>query len=361
MGETLAQHGTHSSNGGTNDSGEKAIEANIEERNSHSTLDAAPVKKQGGFKRHCARFWWAHLITFCVIFLIIALCLIYVALPKIAQDDVNRSHLELLELKFLEPTADGFNIQQTARLHNPSKFTPTLDGFYAASYFVDNKTGIEPEPLTHFMMPKVHAKHPSSVASVAPQRAEISNMDQAKLYTTAVVQQEYVSTALLGRTPLHLGGLPSNVIKYNTTLTYKGLNGLKGFAVEDLKLNLTAAPGTPNLKGFATFPNPSVITIGLGDVTLILSTALAGVIGSAIIRDMTIVPGPNRFAIDNTVNNTLVLQSTKNDLITLQIIGNSSVHNGQHLEYYEAALASTHLELPINVTALIAAALHPPA
>lgn len=43
------------------------------------TRGIAPARKQGGgfakVKRHCARFWWLHLIIFCVVFLIIALCL----------------------------------------------------------------------------------------------------------------------------------------------------------------------------------------------------------------------------------------------------------------------------------------------
>jgi hypothetical protein len=42
-----------------------------------------------------------------------------------------------------------------------------------------------------------------------------------------------------------------------------GLNGLKGFNTTNLKLNLTAAAGTPNLKGIAYIPNPSVITVAM--------------------------------------------------------------------------------------------------
>jgi len=143
-------------------------------------------------------------------------------MPKIAQHDVDASHLELTELKFLDPTTNTFTIQQRAILHNPSKFTPTLDGFLAASYYVSNKTGWSPYPLTSFNIAKMHATRPSALAVVSPQKADIANMDQAKAYTTAVLQEEYVTTALVGRTALHLGKLPSTVVNYNTSVTYKG-------------------------------------------------------------------------------------------------------------------------------------------
>jgi hypothetical protein len=41
------------------------------------------------------------------------------------------------------------------------------------------------------------------------------------------------------------------------------MNGLKGFNVTGVKINITAAAGEPNLSGFAFIPNPSVITVAM--------------------------------------------------------------------------------------------------
>jgi cytoskeletal protein RodZ len=76
-------------------------------------------------KRHCARFWWVHLIIFCVVFLIIALCLVYAGMPRIAQHDVDKSSLEFTELQFLDPTPNSLVLTQRSNLRNPSRFTPT--------------------------------------------------------------------------------------------------------------------------------------------------------------------------------------------------------------------------------------------
>jgi len=126
-----------------------------------------------------------------------------------------------------------------------------------------------------------------------------------------------------------------------------------------MKLNLTATPGNPNLVGVAFIPNPSVITIALGNVTLILSTTAAGVIGNATINEMTVVPGENHFPMSCTIDNAKVIASMVDGMVDLRILGNSSIYNGQHLPYYEAALSSTSLALSINATKLIDEALHP--
>lgn len=75
MGEPLTQQLTNSRSSRENEASDKALEANeIEEPRTKHTV--TPVeKKRGGLKRHCAKFWWLHLIIFCVIFLVVALCL----------------------------------------------------------------------------------------------------------------------------------------------------------------------------------------------------------------------------------------------------------------------------------------------
>lgn len=303
----------------------------------------------GKVKRHCARFWWLHLIIFCIVFLIIALCLVYVAMPKIAQDGVNDSSLEFTELDFTDPTLDSIVITQNGILHSPSMYTPTLDPFNASTYVVSPNGTYGAEPMVVITMPRIHAHHPQGPVSIDKQKVSILSLDQLSAYATAVLSQEYVTTALVGKTRLHLGSLPDTTVHYNQTSTYKALNGLAGFNVTGVKIDITAKAGKPNLSGFAYIPNPSNITIVMGNVTLSLSTA-KDVLGNATINDMTLVPGNNTLPMTGMMDQVLVAKNLNSTgFLDLEIVGQSAVYNGEHLIYYERALASNQLNLTLNV------------
>ncbi|QSZ31013.1 hypothetical protein DSL72_000574 [Monilinia vaccinii-corymbosi] len=337
---------------GTLDDSDKKVEREDVEQ---YPVTPVPAKQSlgGKVKRHCARFWWLHLLIFCIIFLIIALCLIYVAMPKIAQDGVDDASLEITQLNFTNPTPDTIVLSQIGTLHSPSMYTPTLDPFNASSYLVTNGQ-YAPEPMVIIPLPRIHALHPKSSISIANQELSIVSINALSDFATAVLSREYVTTALVGKTKLHLGALPVVNIDYNQTSTYKGLNGLKGFNVTGVRVNLTALSG-PNLSGHAYIPNPSDMTIAMGNVTLQLSTA-SGVIGNATIENMTLVPGNNTIPMTGTMNQAKIISSMNptTGFVDLSIIGQSAIYNGQHLVYYERALASTNLSLALNVKQVIA-------
>ncbi|KAG9242033.1 hypothetical protein BJ878DRAFT_426769 [Calycina marina] len=360
MGTTLRQLKTNDS-AVRHDESEKALEIDCVENENQQVPYTQPQKQGVGvgskIKRHCARFWWLHIIIFCIIFLIVSLCLVYVAMPKIAQSGVDKTYLELTDLKFINPTQETLEITQTAILHNPEIFTPTLDAFPVQSYFVVNATGEQLGPMLEFQFPKTHALHPTSVNTAALQECLIEDADVVNQFVTAVLTQEYVSSSLVGSTNLHLGALPVNKINYNTVVTYKGLNGLAGFNVTEARVNLTAATGESNLKGNAFIPNPSVITVAMGNVTL--SLAIAGTnVGNATINDMTLVPGDNNLPmtaiVDQAALTTAALATGANGYVNLTITGTSAVYNGQQLTYYQEALQDNALALRMNVLQIVA-------
>ncbi|RDL35988.1 Uncharacterized protein BP5553_06600 [Venustampulla echinocandica] len=318
-------------------------------------LEVSPARGGAGskVKRHCARWWWVHLIIFCASFLIIALCLVYVAMPKIAQDGVDDASLEFTELQFLNPSATSVTLTQRAILHSPSKFTPTLDSFNASTFLVTNGT-FGAAPMIFVTMPSIHVQHPKSNVAVEDSKVMINNMDQLTNFATQAVAQEYVSTALVGETTLHLGALPTVKINYNSTSKYKGLNALKGFNVTGARIDLLAKPGQQNLKGFAYVPNPSLMTIQLGNVSLSLSTEKAGKVGTTTINDMTLKPGNNTLPLFGTMDQAKVVGSLDGDgMVELLITGTDAIFNGEHLVYYEKALSANVLKLKMNVMQVI--------
>ncbi|KIN07058.1 hypothetical protein OIDMADRAFT_36718 [Oidiodendron maius Zn] len=312
-----------------------------------------------GFKRkvnrHCARFWWAHLLVVCSSILIISLCLVYVAVPNIAQSGINDSSFEVSDLKFINPAPNSINLTQIATLYSPSRFTPTLDPFSAGLWLVTNKT-YGTAPFVYLDLPQIHVLHPKSNVTSENQVVPLLNTNEITDYVIAMLTQENVTIALTGTTKLHEGKLPVISINYNSTTTYKGLNGLKGFNATDLKFNPSAPTGTPNLVGNAFIPNPSIITVHLGNVTLILSTAKYGVVGNATINDLTLYPGDNNVLMSSIVDQTKVVESmdASSGIVTVEILGNSSVYNGKHIPYYEKALSRTALSLDINLKQVLA-------
>lgn len=87
-------------------------------------------------------------------------------------------------------------------------------------------------------------------------------------------------------------------------------------------------------------------------------------IGTTTLTDLTLVPGNNTIPMRSTVNQTLVLQllqsKFKDGKLPIDIVGNSSEYNGQHLTYFEKALSSVTQHITLDVgSALKAVGLDP--
>jgi hypothetical protein len=142
-------------------------------------------------------------------------------MPKIAQHGVNESSIQVTNLEFLDPTETSVVMTQDAILHSPSIYTPILDPFNASLFLVTNGT-FASEPITMLPMPRIHALHPQSNASIVGKEVQILSLDQLTDYAVAVLLSENVTTALVGKTQLHEGKLPVVTVNYNSSSTYKG-------------------------------------------------------------------------------------------------------------------------------------------
>lgn len=92
----------------------------------------------------------------------------------------------------------------------------------------------------------------------------------------------------------------------------------------------------------------------MGNVTMSLSTAHSGIVGNATILNMTLVPGNNTLPMSAIIDQPKVISSLDaKGFVTMTITGTSAVYNGQHLTYYEAALASNVLTLDMNVAQIL--------
>ncbi|KAI9813117.1 MAG: hypothetical protein M1827_004337 [Pycnora praestabilis] len=332
--------------------------AQLTEKDVDSTYygsNETPTKKTFGarLKAHYRRFWWLHLIVFVIVLLVITLPVVFVGYPHIAQDGVNDSTLEVQSIVFTNPTSDSFHLQQNGMIYSNNSYHPQLDSFNASFFLEDTEPNIK--PFAYIQLPAVHATNqaPCNVN----QTVHIADLAQFTAYTAMVLKSAEYRMAIRGRTGLHEMRFPETTVNYNKVLTLKGLNGLAGFNVTSFEIKLTPEPDGANMLGIVYIPNPSVMTLELGNVTMNLYVQ-GDFVGTSLLRDLTLVPGNNTVEMRSTTNQSLIIQKLanfKDGMLPVDIVGNSSVYNGQHLTYYEAALQSNEQHIVLNVGNALAA------
>jgi hypothetical protein len=137
--------------------------------------------------------------------------------------------------------------------------------------------------------------------------------------------------------------------------TSTGLNKLSGLNITDVRIlsgkDEILSDGS-NLIANVSIPNPSVMTLDLGNVTMNLAVN-GTAIGYALIPNLFLRPGENKFPLQSHVEQLTILgliqNKYNNGVLPLQIVGNSSVKDDQHLTYYEHAIKSNTINLDLDV------------
>ncbi|KAJ5154717.1 uncharacterized protein N7500_010156 [Penicillium coprophilum] len=318
-----------------------------------SAVNPTPVKKSFGARlaAHFKKWWWVHLIIFIACFLIILLPVVYVAYPKIAQDGITDSTLEIREMIITNPTPESFHLEQRQIIGTHSSFHPQIYEFDSAV-----SLGGAAKPFAHVTVPPVKSKDGAELHF--EQKVDLSDAAAFKDYNVAVMLDEEVLLNVYGRPGLKEGGLPKTTVTYNKTVPMKGLNGLKGFDVPEFFIIYPPKNGI-GMNGTATIPNPSVMTIEMGNVTMNLE--LDGKpIGTTYLNDLVLKPGTNTVPLTGEVDQGQIIEllmSKKNPykdgILPFDIIGNSSVYHGKKIPYFTKALAANKMQIKLDVRAAL--------
>lgn len=290
---------------------------------------------------HFKRWWWVHVIIFIAVVLVIALPVVYVGYPNIAQDDINESTLKITSMAITDPATDAFTLKQTQVIGTDSIFHPTIFAFDAAVSLLGSAA------FAKVRVPEIKANDGTKMD--IDQRLDLSDVDAFTDFSKAVMLEKEVKLNVYGVPDLKQGALPTIDVTYNKTVTMKGLNKLEGFKLS--KMHLAKGPNGANLKGNVFIPNPSVMTITMGNVTLDLSVD-GKPIGQSFLNELVLKPGDNNldmFANTELVTVTKLLPKYKNNIIPVDITGNTTTYNGQELPYFAAALAANKLQVDLDV------------
>ena len=337
---------------------DKARMQNIEEVTSSDSLPRQPTTSGGKVKAHFRKWWWVHLILFLIGTIVIAVILCYVAFPKIAQHGINQSELTVNSLILSNPTPNSFHLSQNSTITNNSPYHPQLDAFNASLSLQGTNT-----PYAYVELPHLHATQ--SGTNLIDQDVSITDLAAFTAYNIAVLNQESVQINVNGSTTLHEMKFPDAKVAYNTTTTMKGFNKFSGFNVSSIKAIIPPDADGTNMVGEVYFPNPSVLTLHMGNVTFgnfLPATPYSSpyFLGNSTLENLVLVPGNNTIPMRSVINQTVLLDAIglvyKDGILPVDIVGATSVYNGQHLPYFEAALQSLTQHVKLDAGAALKAA-----
>lgn len=137
------------------------------------------------------------------------------------------------------------------------------------------------------------------------------------------------------------------------------MNQFKGFSISDATLLLPKESDGTNLIGNTTLPNPSVINLQVGTLTLDIKAGDL-VIGNATVEDVTLVPGDNTFPLKGILDLKTVIKNLadvlkaevsaiKNGNLSINAVTSSVVWNGTLVPYYTDILRELTLTASIGI------------
>ncbi|KAL4802734.1 hypothetical protein BDV18DRAFT_163693 [Aspergillus unguis] len=298
-------------------------------------------------KAHFKKWWWAHLIAFIVVVLVVVLPVVYVGYPNIAQGDINDSTLTVESMEITDPTPDGFHLKQRQVIGSDSIFHPKIYSFDAEVSLLGQA------PFATVKVPQIKADD-GTVVNI-DQQLDFSDAGAFGDFATAVMMNEEFDLNIYGKPQLKQGALPTIDIDYNKTVTMKGLNKLDGFSIESLSLVTNRSDGN-NAVGTVLIPNPSVLHLAMGNLTLNVALSNGTSVGKSYLNNLFLEPGNNTVDmladLDQDLFFSMVLDGVR--VVPLTITGNGSVYNGEQIPYFTQALAANELTTDLNITQVLA-------
>lgn len=260
------------------------------EKGVEQTIERASVKptKRQRLKASCKKYWWAWLIAQIIMLGIIAIIGIFGIIPRVAQDKVNDAGLNLHSLEIRSPTPNDFRLSLNSSVHigHGISTKATLDPMVASLYIQDKK-----KPFMKLQVPKVHGEGdvPIGQTDVLTTIDDVEAMDE---FASALMKNVTLKYKIYGRTKLWLAKIHT-MVNYNQKIEMAGLNELSGMHITNI-MSITNQTDGATMHGNVTIPNPTIVTIEMGDVAL--KVGFNGTqAGTGVIPNLVLRPGNNSY------------------------------------------------------------------
>ncbi|KAI1265916.1 hypothetical protein F5Y18DRAFT_31557 [Xylariaceae sp. FL1019] len=300
-------------------------------------------------KSHFKRFWWLYLIVFLIVAVVIVVpVVLLVAVPKIAQDKLNAATLTIDGISVTNARAKSYTMSINSTIHADSSVHATVDAFTGSMYL----TSVDPPLLISTIeFPQTST---ASVQSVnVTQNIDIADEAAFTTFNEYLLASKSVNVQVKGDTHVHVSGIARAYgVTFDKTLQLTGLDGFQGITVTDAKISLATKN---NFNGTTHIPNPSILTLDIGNVTF-TNYYNGDAIGTTFIKDLVLRPGNNSFFTNATIEQLPIIKALTEEpdcrldgALPFQLSGKDVTNNGDELTYFKDALASANQSVIINL------------
>lgn len=306
----------------------------------------------GGKKRacvaHCKRFWWAHLIAFICIVVLVVCLVIFVGIPKIAQGKIDDAKLTIDSIIISKPESESYNMAVNSTITTDGSVHAEIDGFTGVMYLEDLEAH---EPFASIDFPETTSAKLTTVN--VSQTVEVTNMEAFTTFNTWLLANESLKLTIEGDTNVHLKGISRGFgVTFKKTVDLKGLNGFHGLEVTSANLDLVKTEN--NFNGTVDIPNASILTIEIGNTTFV-NMYEGEDIGTVYIDDLILYPGINNRTMYADIEQRPVLEAVTTEphctdgVVPFELKGKDVVNNENKLAYFADALASLSTNVDIGL------------
>jgi hypothetical protein len=107
------------------------------------------------------------------------------------------------------------------------------------------------------------------------------------------------------------------------------------------------------MKGTIKIPNPTIMTITVGDVVQDIFSN-GDLIGNTTIKNMILKPGDNFFPLASAADQAKVItiitsDKSKSGVLAVEAKANTVTYDGQRLPYFEAAMKAVPVKINLNL------------
>jgi len=298
----------------------------------------------GKKKRGCCCSWcrWYYWVGGVLLFILVVLLIIFLGVvPAVAQKSVDKTYLELDALNIVAPRPDGFVLSIDSTIKGAKIHGAKLDGFNAD--FLLNDKG---DTFMKVDIPKVSTEDEIPV--------EVKDIDTTVTDNTAfmnfahtLMESEKLDVKIKGKTKIHIGKLSAKV-DYNEVITMKGLNKLKGMAVVGYKL--VEDSKDHNLEAEILIPNPTVVTLQLGDVDIEMFSKEKS-FGNGTLPNLILTPGNNNYTFRGQVDIRTLLGLVINSggkPAYFQVKGKKVSYKGVDIPWLKEPLAANFVDVQLG-------------
>ncbi|OTB07603.1 hypothetical protein M426DRAFT_241027 [Hypoxylon sp. CI-4A] len=265
-----------------------------------------------------------------------------------AQHKLDQATLTIDGIVITDVQTNSLHMAINSTIMTDGSAHATIDGFEGTMYLAD----VDP-PLAFAKINFPETTSDSIQTVNISQQIPVFDLRAFTTFNENLIKQESVNVLVKGDTHIHVRGISRAYgVTFSKTVSLTGLNSFKGLIVTDPHVNINP---TDNFNATVYIPNPSVITLEVGNTTF--HTYFNNTeVGTSYIMNMVLYPGSNSFFIWADTNQTAVLAGLtqrpwceRDGTLTFELAGRTVMNHGQPIPYLADALGATNSSADIPI------------